>query len=67
MRVAPSHLRFGHFDILLPPRMNCQLADFAIRHYWSHLEDDEDKIRFSDGCTYRVVNCRMGSTVGFMG
>lgn len=48
MRVAPSHLRFGHFEHFYYRRESekvRQLADFAIRHYWSHLADDEDKYR----------------------
>ncbi|STJ11137.1 putative cytoplasmic protein YdiU [Escherichia coli] len=48
MRVAPSHLRFGHFEHFYyrrEPEKVRQLADFAIRHYWSHLADDEDKYR----------------------
>ena len=38
MRVAPSHLRFGHFEHFYYRRESekvRQLADFAIRHYWS--------------------------------
>ncbi len=48
MRVARSHLRFGHFEHFYyrrEPEKVRQLADFAIRHYWPHLLDDENKYR----------------------
>ncbi len=46
---APSHLRFGKvisniFTTAASPEKVRQLADFAIRHYWSHLEDDRGQL-----------------------
>ncbi|MBN6043359.1 YdiU family protein [Citrobacter sp. ku-bf4] len=46
MRLAQSHLRFGHFEHFYyrrEPEKVQQLADFAIRHYWPHLQQDDDK------------------------
>lgn len=40
MRLAQSHMRFGHFEHFYyrrEPENVQQLADFAIRHYWPHL------------------------------
>ncbi len=44
-----------------------QLADFAIRHYWSHLADDEDKYRlwFSDVVARTASLIAQWQTVGF--
>jgi uncharacterized protein YdiU (UPF0061 family) len=39
MRIAQSHLRFGHFEHFYyrrEPDKVRQLADFAIRHHWAH-------------------------------
>ncbi|MEB5864510.1 protein adenylyltransferase SelO family protein, partial [Pseudomonas aeruginosa] len=70
MRVAPSHLRFGHFEHFYyrrEPEKVRQLADFAIRHYWSHLEDDEDKYRlwFNDVVARTASLIAQWQTVGF--
>lgn len=70
MRVAPSHLRFGHFEHFYYRRESekvRQLADFAIRHYWSHLADDEDKYRlwFSDVVARTASLIAQWQTVGF--
>ncbi|HAI1382042.1 protein adenylyltransferase SelO [Escherichia coli] len=70
MRVAPSHLRFGHFEHFYYRRESekvRQLADFAIRHYWSHLEDDEDKYRlwFRDVVARTASLIAQWQTVGF--
>lgn len=46
MRLAQSHMRFGHFEHFYyrrEPEKVQQLADFAIRHYWPHLQDEADK------------------------
>ncbi|WP_044177270.1 protein adenylyltransferase SelO [Phytobacter massiliensis] len=46
MRIAESHLRFGHFEHFYYRREAQkvrELADFAIRHYWPHLHDEADK------------------------
>lgn len=46
MRLAQSHMRFGHFEHFYyrrEPEKVRELADFAIRHYWPHLEAEADK------------------------
>lgn len=46
MRLAQSHMRFGHFEHFYyrrEPEKVQQLADFAIRHYWPHLCQEADK------------------------
>ncbi|KFC87002.1 selenoprotein O family protein [Hafnia alvei ATCC 13337] len=44
MRVAESHLRFGHFEHFYyreQPDEVRKLADYAIRHHWPHLVDEK--------------------------
>jgi len=53
MRIAPGHLRFGHFEHFFysqQPEQVRQLADYAIRHHWPHLVDEADRYQlwFSD-------------------
>lgn len=53
MRIAQSHIRFGHFEHFYyrrEPEKVQQLADFVIRHYWPHIANDADKysLWFSD-------------------
>ena len=46
LRVAESHLRFGHFEHFYyreQPDEVRKLADYAIRHHWPHLVDDKDR------------------------
>ncbi|EMD6813556.1 YdiU family protein [Citrobacter koseri] len=46
MRLAQSHMRFGHFEHFYyrrEPDKVRQLADFAIRHYWPQFQAEEDK------------------------
>ncbi|MGK9171805.1 YdiU family protein [Yokenella regensburgei] len=46
MRIAPSHVRFGHFEHFYyrrEPQQVRKLADFVIRHHWSHLQDEADR------------------------
>ncbi|MGP2450377.1 protein adenylyltransferase SelO [Pantoea stewartii subsp. indologenes] len=46
MRIAPSHLRFGHFEHFFysqQPDKVKQLAEYAIRHHWPHLTEDADR------------------------
>ena len=46
IRVAQSHMRFGHFEHFYyrrEPEKVRQLADFAIRHYWPHWQEEADK------------------------
>ncbi|MTH46897.1 protein adenylyltransferase SelO [Intestinirhabdus alba] len=48
MRLAQSHMRFGHFEHFYyrgEPDKVRQLADFAIRHYWPQLQNERDKYR----------------------
>ncbi len=70
MRVARSHLRFGHFEHFYyrrEPEKVRQLADFAIRHYWPHLQDDENKYRlwFTDVVARTASLIANWQTVGF--
>ncbi len=49
MRLAQSHMRFGHFEHFYyrrEPEKVQQLADFAIRHYWPQWQDVPEKICF---------------------
>jgi hypothetical protein len=46
MRIAESHLRFGHFEHFYyggEQEKVRQLADYAIRHHWPQLIDDADR------------------------
>ncbi|HFZ8996037.1 TPA: protein adenylyltransferase SelO [Citrobacter freundii] len=46
MRLAQSHLRFGHFEHFYyrrEPEKVRQLADFAIRHYWPQFSQEADR------------------------
>ncbi|MGG7447272.1 protein adenylyltransferase SelO [Kosakonia oryzendophytica] len=46
MRIAESHVRFGHFEHFYyrrEPQKVQQLADFVIRHHWPALQDEGDK------------------------
>lgn len=46
LRVAESHLRFGHFEHYYyrrEPLKVRQLADYAIAHHWPQLQDDADR------------------------
>lgn len=46
MRIAESHLRFGHFEHFCyggEAEKVRQLADYAIRHHWPQWQDDADR------------------------
>lgn len=46
MRLAQSHMRFGHFEHFYyrrEPEKVKQLADFAIRHYWPQWQDAPER------------------------
>ncbi|OQP35053.1 protein adenylyltransferase SelO [Pantoea latae] len=46
MRIAESHLRFGHFEHFFYNQQQekvTQLADYALRHHWPQLVDEADK------------------------
>lgn len=53
LRVADSHLRFGHFEHFYYSRQQekvTQLADYAIHHHWPQWQQESDKylLWFSD-------------------
>ncbi|MVZ80381.1 protein adenylyltransferase SelO family protein, partial [Escherichia coli] len=46
LRLAESHVRFGHFEHFYyrrEPQKVQQLADYVIRHHWPALVDEADK------------------------
>ncbi|EMH4160876.1 YdiU family protein [Pluralibacter gergoviae] len=70
MRIAESHVRFGHFEHFYYRRMPQnvqQLADYVIRHHWPHLEGDANKYRiwFSDVVTRTARLIARWQSVGF--
>src|SRR5699024_9022744 len=70
MRLAQSHMRFGHFEYFYYRRdiEKVQLlADFAIRHYWPHLQEEQDKyaIWFRDVVARTASLIAGWQTVGF--
>lgn len=70
MRLAQSHMRFGHFEHFYYRRdiEKVQLlADFAIRHYWPHLQEEQDKyaIWFRDVVARTASLIAGWQTVGF--
>ncbi len=53
MRVAESHVRFGHFEHYFyagQPEKVRELADYVIRHHWPQYQDEADRylLWFSD-------------------
>lgn len=53
LRVAESHIRFGHFEHFFYSRQPDKvrhLADYVIRHHWPHLQHEEQRylLWFSD-------------------
>ncbi|MFA9594123.1 protein adenylyltransferase SelO [Citrobacter telavivensis] len=70
MRLAQSHMRFGHFEHFYyrrEPENVQQLADFAIRHYWLHLQQEADKyiLWFRDVVARTASLIADWQTVGF--
>lgn len=70
MRVADSHLRFGHFEHFYyrrEPEKVRQLADYAIRHHWPHLQNESDKylLWFQDVVRRTAVMIARWQAVGF--
>jgi uncharacterized protein YdiU (UPF0061 family) len=70
MRIAQSHMRFGHFEHFYyrrEPEKVRQLADFVIRHYWPHLQDDADKyeVWFRDVVARTAALIARWQAVGF--
>ncbi len=48
IRVAPSHIRFGHFEHFYyrkQPEQVAMLADYAIAHFWPALQNEADRYR----------------------
>ncbi|WP_371975000.1 protein adenylyltransferase SelO [Lelliottia nimipressuralis] len=70
MRIAQSHVRFGHFEHFYYRREQekvRQLADFVIRHHWPHWQDDADKyiLWFRDVVARTASLMACWQTVGF--
>lgn len=70
MRIAESHLRFGHFEHAFynhRPEQVKQLADYAIAHHWPQLQDEPDKylLWFSDVVTQTARLIASWQSVGF--
>ena len=70
IRVAQSHMRFGHFEHFYyrrEPEKVRQLADFAIRHYWPQWQEEADKYQlwFNDVVTRTATLIADWQAVGF--
>ncbi|MEH4662345.1 protein adenylyltransferase SelO [Phytobacter diazotrophicus] len=70
MRIAQSHIRFGHFEHFYyrrEPEKVRQLADFVIRHYWPHLQGDANKyeVWFRDVIARTAALMARWQAVGF--
>ena len=70
LRLAESHVRFGHFEHFYyrrEPQKVQQLADYVIRHHWPALVDEADKyvLWFRDVVTRTATLIASWQTVGF--
>ena len=70
IRVAQSHVRFGHFEHFYyrrEPQKVQQLADYVIAHHWPHLVDVADKYQlwFRDVVERTALMIANWQTVGF--
>ncbi|NIG73915.1 YdiU family protein [Klebsiella sp. Ap-873] len=70
LRVSESHLRFGHFEHFYyrrEPEKVQQLADYAIRHHWPHLQGLEERYElwFSDVVARTAALIASWQTAGF--
>ncbi|MRS88616.1 YdiU family protein [Enterobacteriaceae bacterium RIT714] len=70
MRIAQSHVRFGHFEHFYyrrEPEKVRQLADFVIHHHWPQWEDEADKyiLWFRDVVSRTASLMACWQTVGF--
>lgn len=70
MRIAQSHVRFGHFEHFYyrrEPEKVRQLADFVIEHHWPQLQNDADKyvLWFRDVVARTASLMACWQTVGF--
>lgn len=70
MRLAESHVRFGHFEHFYyrrEPGKVRELADYVIRHHWPQIENEADKytLWFRDVVTRTARLIARWQTVGF--
>lgn len=70
MRLAESHVRFGHFEHFYyrrEPQKVQLLADYVIRHHWPHLQNEADKyiVWFRDVVNRTAEMIASWQTVGF--
>ncbi|WP_437889074.1 protein adenylyltransferase SelO [Phytobacter sp. V91] len=70
IRIAQSHVRFGHFEHFYyrrEPENVRRLADYMIRHYWPHLQDEADKylLWFNDVIRRTALLIAHWQAVGF--
>lgn len=70
LRIAESHLRFGHFEHYYyrrEPEKVRQLADYTIAHHWPHLQDEQDRyaLWFNDVVKRTATLIAHWQTVGF--
>ncbi|MGC0808584.1 protein adenylyltransferase SelO [Pantoea agglomerans] len=70
MRISPSHLRFGHFEHFFYSQQQekvQQLADYAIRHHWLHLDAEADRYQhwFTDIVLRTARLIALWQSVGF--
>lgn len=70
MRIAESHVRFGHFEHFYyrrQPEKVRELADFVIRHHWPHLQEEPDRYVawFRDVVRRTAVMIARWQAVGF--
>lgn len=70
MRIAESHVRFGHFEHFYyrrQPEKVRQLADFVIRHHWPQLQEEPDRYVawFRDVVRRTAVMIARWQAVGF--
>ena len=58
MRVAPSHVRFGHFELFASRGQTAQvkqLADFVIEHYYPHCQGESRYVDFFNEVVKRTA------------
>ncbi|WP_029685828.1 protein adenylyltransferase SelO [Tatumella saanichensis] len=70
VRIADSHLRFGHFEHFFyrnQPDQVKQLADYAIRHHWPELAEQADRYQlwFADIVRRTARLIGLWQSVGF--
>lgn len=70
MRIAESHIRFGHFEHFYYRREMDnvrKLADYTIRHHWPHLQNEPERyaLWFHDVVTRTALMIARWQTVGF--